>query len=280
MFCGKCGNQIPDGVAFCPNCGNATGATHGQAQTQAQTQEQPAAIPEYYAQGQFDPYSTPAQTYEQTAYDPYSGAYSPAPRKRISKNTVIGIAAVAVVVLALVVAAILIFGGGRGFKSPEKAAMGFISSMAELDSDKVANCFPDEVLYEIAEEEFDDSVKDMKKELKEAFEDLEDDGYSIKCKLKVTGTHKYGRDDLNILKKDYEYEGIDISISEAQLVKLKLTVTGEIDGEEIDESFDIAITTIKVGKKWYVDENYAGDIWLTGKTSLFADILGEWIFIF
>ncbi|MBQ8524454.1 MAG: zinc ribbon domain-containing protein [Clostridia bacterium] len=26
MFCGHCGNQIPDGVGFCPVCGNQTGA--------------------------------------------------------------------------------------------------------------------------------------------------------------------------------------------------------------------------------------------------------------
>ena len=25
MFCVKCGNQIQDGAAFCPNCGNKVG---------------------------------------------------------------------------------------------------------------------------------------------------------------------------------------------------------------------------------------------------------------
>ncbi len=27
MFCSKCGNQIPDGVKFCPSCGNPTAAS-------------------------------------------------------------------------------------------------------------------------------------------------------------------------------------------------------------------------------------------------------------
>ena len=26
MFCKNCGNQIPDGVRFCPKCGKVTGA--------------------------------------------------------------------------------------------------------------------------------------------------------------------------------------------------------------------------------------------------------------
>ena len=29
MFCNKCGSQIPDGMVFCPNCGNNMGANPG-----------------------------------------------------------------------------------------------------------------------------------------------------------------------------------------------------------------------------------------------------------
>ncbi len=31
MFCSNCGNQIPDGTKFCPNCGAATGENAAQA---------------------------------------------------------------------------------------------------------------------------------------------------------------------------------------------------------------------------------------------------------
>jgi len=39
MFCGNCGNEIKEGVAFCPNCGTKTGEAGNVAQPQ-QTQQQ------------------------------------------------------------------------------------------------------------------------------------------------------------------------------------------------------------------------------------------------
>lgn len=60
MFCGNCGQQIPDNAQFCPNCGASTGAPSGTAQGGQATQggwqqpqqgwQQPNP---YQAQGQY-----------------------------------------------------------------------------------------------------------------------------------------------------------------------------------------------------------------------------------
>ena len=65
MFCGTCGNQMPDEVKFCPNCGTATAA-----QAAGQPQQQP------YQQ----PYP-PQQPYPQQPYgqQPYQQPYQPQP---------------------------------------------------------------------------------------------------------------------------------------------------------------------------------------------------------
>ncbi len=252
MFCGKCGNQIPDGVAFCPSCGNATGSA--QTQPQTQTQEQPTAIPEYYTQTQYD---TQGQPYgydnTQTVADPY-GSYTPAPKKKISKNTIIGIAAVAVVAVAVIVALILIIGGlGKGESSPEAAAEAYIEALSKLDADKLLDCIPDEVLEAAAEDLYDGSLKELKKEFREEYEEAKEDGWDIKVKVKVKENEKVSRDELKELKEEYEDKDCDIKISEARDITVKLTVKGEIDGEDIDETNEQKVRVIKVGRRWYID---------------------------
>ena len=58
MFCNQCGNQVPDGVSFCPNCGAPV----------AQADPAPASEPQYaqpvepqYAQPAEPQYAQPAQ---------------------------------------------------------------------------------------------------------------------------------------------------------------------------------------------------------------------------
>ena len=75
MFCPKCGTQVPDGVKFCPSCGNLM-----QAQPQAPVQPQAPAQPQMQFQ-QDNFYGEPAQqpAYQQPVYqDPVPPA-GPAP---------------------------------------------------------------------------------------------------------------------------------------------------------------------------------------------------------
>ena len=67
MFCGTCGNQIPDDAKFCATCGTATAAQ--------------AAQPPPYQQPYQQPYGPPQQHYGQQPYpqQPYQQPYYQAP---------------------------------------------------------------------------------------------------------------------------------------------------------------------------------------------------------
>ncbi|MCF0230545.1 MAG: hypothetical protein HUJ76_12750, partial [Parasporobacterium sp.] len=78
MFCSKCGNQVPDGGAFCPVCGNKIAAP---AQPQYTQPQQPYAQPQYVQPQQ--PYAQPQQPYAQPKYvqpAPQPKPVKPAPK--------------------------------------------------------------------------------------------------------------------------------------------------------------------------------------------------------
>ena len=103
MFCGKCGQQIQDGVKFCPACGSQQGA---ETMPAADTAIQNQARPEYQATSE------------------YQAVSAAAPMDPKKKKTIIIAAAVAVV--ALVVILLVVFlgkdKGGGGASTPEEAA--------------------------------------------------------------------------------------------------------------------------------------------------------------
>ena len=59
MFCGNCGTNVPEGCAFCPNCG-----------AKLVTNEASAPAP------------APADPFAQAGYDP-AAAYTPAPAETV-----------------------------------------------------------------------------------------------------------------------------------------------------------------------------------------------------
>lgn len=94
MFCEKCGAQLEEGCAFCPNCGNRVGAANGGAPVNTG----------YYAP--VGGYGAPA------------GAYGAAPAKKKNTTLPLIIGAVALVAV-LAVAALLIF--NKPYMKPVKA---------------------------------------------------------------------------------------------------------------------------------------------------------------
>ena len=111
MFCPHCGAQLPDGLAFCGNCGSPLNAA---------PQANPNPMPE---QPPVPPVQPPAGQpggayYQGTA--PQQGPVMPAgqPVKRpfhVTRGMTIGILAVGVVaIVAIVLALGGIFGGGHG----------------------------------------------------------------------------------------------------------------------------------------------------------------------
>lgn len=231
MFCGKCGNQLPDGVAFCPSCGNATGA---QPKTQPQAQAQVQAQP-------------------QMQYNPQMQA-APA-KKKVSTNTIIGVAAVAFVVIAIVVALILILGGGGskgGAKTAVAAAEGFYNAYLDQDVDTMLDYIHEDVVKEAADENYDGSVKELKEDL--AYE-LENE-YAMIDEAEITfaivGSEEYDEDDFEELKDVY-LDKYDLKLSSAMIVNYELTIKGTAFGEELDTTSEHTVIVVKIGGKWFVE---------------------------
>lgn len=88
MFCRNCGNQLADGVRFCPYCGTDLGETAPvyPPQSQAPVYGQPAQAqqPASEYQPSQQPYTAPQQPYGQQVppeYNPYNpGYYTQPPR--------------------------------------------------------------------------------------------------------------------------------------------------------------------------------------------------------
>ena len=62
-YCGNCGTQFQDGIKFCPNCGQSTGAAAAQqtAQPQAQYQAQQMQAQQAYTQQGYAPPIVPGE---------------------------------------------------------------------------------------------------------------------------------------------------------------------------------------------------------------------------
>lgn len=119
MFCGKCGSSLPDGVKFCPNCGNIVSAPsqtvsdEPAAQAQAPTQSTPAQqIPAQAIPTQSIPVQNSSVTpaYQQPVTNAYPNVYAPVNNgKKVKtgkkKKAPIIICVILAVVLAVGVAA-------------------------------------------------------------------------------------------------------------------------------------------------------------------------------
>lgn len=134
MFCNKCGNQLPDGAAFCTKCGaplknensilQQNGKQTGQQQSVGAAFPQNSDVPPEQQQGGYAPPMFPQQPpvnmgYAQTPPSGGQGMFiSPEPAKKSGKGMVIVLVTLTVIILAL--CGVLLFfilndgGGGSG----------------------------------------------------------------------------------------------------------------------------------------------------------------------
>ena len=211
MFCKKCGSQIPDNSAFCPECGAAVSAAQA---------EQPSNAP-------MAPAAKPAMD-----------------KKRLTGIIAVGAAALVVIIILVAILA----GGGKGWEKVLKKEMkcartGDSEPLAELIPDKMYEAIAD--YYDVDAEELKEYFID------EYLSDgsMLGDDYTF-LKYEVTKEKDCSSSDLKDIKEYLKERGISSKddVKEAVVVKVKIYFKDE-DGDRDDIKGEF--TFVKIDGKWY-----------------------------
>lgn len=211
MFCKKCGSQIPDNSAFCPECGAAVSA----AQAEPEAAEQPSNAPE-----------------------------APAAKPAMNKHRLIGIIAVGAAALGVIIIFVAILaGGGKDWKKVLKKEMKCIMTG---DSESLAELIPDK-MYEAIADYYDVDAE----ELKEYFMDLEifDDDDTL-VKYEIIEENECSSSDLKSIKEYLKERGISSKndVKEAVEVNVKCYFK-DGDGDRFDTEDEFGF--VKINGEWY-----------------------------
>ena len=211
MFCKKCGSQIPDNSAFCPECGAAVSAAQA---------EQPSNAP-------MAPAAKPAMD-----------------KKRLTGIIAVGAAALVVIIILVAILA----GGGKGWEKVLKKEMkcartGDSEPLAELIPDKMYEAIAD--YYDVDAEELKEYFID--KYLSDV--SMLGDDYTF-LKYEVTKEKDCSSSDLKDIKEYLKERGISSKddVKEAVVVKVKIYFKDE-DGDRDDIKGEF--TFVKIDGKWY-----------------------------
>lgn len=211
MFCGRCGTQNADSSAFCSECG---------APLKSAAPVSPSVRP-------MRPSGMPTGNNNR-------------------KIGMIAVAAAAVVVLAVV---LVIFVGGRSYKSTVNK---FVKAAFSADGKTMLSLLPDEVVEAACEEENmtrREAIEYLSEEFEDGIGSITSYYDDWKCSCEILDTEDYSRRELRSLQEDYDDEfGIDVK--DAKTVTVEIVVTA--DGDELySETTDLVV--IKIGRSWYID---------------------------
>ena len=269
MFCPYCGTQLPDGSAFCGNCGKPLSQ---QPAGNAAPASQPAGMPPAPApQPGNVPPATPPDFNQQTPFDA-----KPAKKPfQVTRGMTIGILAVAVVaVVAIVLAVTGVFGGGSGESSATAVADklgGLYNDLLQSDFDSDAfesfgngmlNLYPDEVVDGQLESMGYDSREDFSETLGQNY------GYGMSyysdalsymtIEIDVTlgdkldGSRLYN---VNTYLEQYGLEATDGYLLEATLTAtLTEDYNGFSAGEQQSQETSTGMAAIEIDGRWYLYE--------------------------
>lgn len=280
MFCPYCGTQLPDGSAFCGNCGkplsqqpagNAAPAAQPAGMPPAPA-PQPGNVPPAPApQPGNVPPATPPDFNQQTPFDA-----KPAKKPfQVTRGMTIGILAVAVVaVVAIVLAVTGVFGGGSGESSATAVADklgGLYNDLLQSDFDSDAfesfgngmlNLYPDEVVDGQLESMGYDSREDFSETLGQNYgygmsyysDDLSYMTIEIDVTLgdKLDGSRLYN---VNTYLEQYGLEATDGYLLEATLTAtLTEDYNGFSAGEQQSQETSTGMAAIEIDGRWYLYE--------------------------
>ena len=211
MFCKKCGSQIPDNSAFCPECGAAVSAAQA---------EQPSNAP-------MAPAAKPAMD-----------------KKRLTGIIAVGAAALVVIIILVAILA----GGGKGWEKVLKKEM---NCARTGDSEPLAELIPDKMYEAIADHYDVDAEDLKEYFIDEYLSDgsMLDDDYTF-LKYEVTKEKDCSSSDLKDIKEYLKERGISSKddVKEAVVVKVKIYFKDE-DGDRDDIKGEF--TFVKIEGKWY-----------------------------
>jgi len=218
MFCGSCGAKISQDSQFCQQCGSPVG--QGKRLSSA----------------------------SRTALSP-----KPSVRKKHGKHIV-----AALLVIAVIVAAVALF-GGRGSNAVVKQ---YIDASITGDFTKMWKLFPKEVqegILDLMEETFGVEVEDISEVaglLEDRFDDMresaeEEYGKDLKYSYEIVEERDLSTLELKELKRGLQYVGADdIEIDAGKYVDAELTL--KLKDEKVTQTLTICV--IKIGRSWYLCE--------------------------
>lgn len=280
MFCPYCGTQLPDGSAFCGNCGKPLSQ---QPAGNAAPAAQPAGMPPAPAPqpGNVPPAPAPQPGNVPPATPPDFNQQTPFDAKlakkpfQVTRGMTIGILAVAVVaVVAIVLAVTGVFGGGSGESSATAVADklgGLYNDLLQSDFDSDAfesfgngmlNLYPDEVVDGQLESMGYDSREDFSETLGQNYgygmsyysDDLSYMTIEIDVTLgdKLDGSRLYN---VNTYLEQYGLEATDGYLLEATLTAtLTEDYNGFSAGEQQSQETSTGMAAIEIDGRWYLYE--------------------------
>lgn len=224
MFCGSCGSKVGQDFRFCPQCGKPVG----------QGQEQAGA-----PQAQVEPSHVP----------------SPAtPAKRKNNKRLVGIIAVALLVVLLVAVAV-VFLGGRSYQSVVKQ---YMNATLKGDYEKIWSLLPRE-MRETALDYWEaygiDDISEIEAligdSVMESLERAEDEfGKNWKFSYEIVDEDDFSKSEINTVKQAWEFMGIeDAKINGGKSLEIELTISGKNGKTEEDT---IYLDVLKIGRSWYL----------------------------
>ncbi len=245
-FCSNCGTEMNDSSAFCPNCGTSAGPVA----TPAAPVTPEAAAPVKPVREK-KPRVAPVSAYtadNEKPNDKIQGLID-----KIKGNPKCLIVPGAIVAGVLVVALVLsiVFGGGY---------TDAIDNYVDLfmgKSSAIAKSAPD-AYWDYLEEEEDITLKELKKDFEENYEDemgaMEEFlGKNVKFTYEVTDEDELSERKLkkiaDALSEDY---GMDVEVSDGYMLELEFVLKGS--EEKIEQTVEYGV--LKIDGKWYMVNLY------------------------
>lgn len=281
MFCPYCGTQLPDGSAFCGNCGKPLSQ---QPAGNAAPAAQPAGMPPAPAPqpGNVPPAPAPQPGNEPPATPPDFNQQAPFDTKpakkpfQVTRGMTIGILAVAVVaVVAIVLAVTGVFGGGGAGESSANGVAdrlgGVYNNLLQSDFDSDAfESFGNGLLDLLPEQLVDGQLESMGYDSREEFSETlgqnygygmsyySDDLSYMTIEIDVTlgdkldGSRLYN---VNTYLEQYGLEATDGYLLEATLTAtLTEDYNGFSAGEQQSQETSTGMAAIEIDGRWYLYE--------------------------